>query len=98
LDSPVEPQFLVALPGIAAPILAFFELRHSAEANKLRAEANNLRGKNNELTEQLDTERNDHLQQIAANTKQQRGLWSPHGVVWMCGSETPPPSNLNSTS
>ena len=69
-------SFLVAIPVIAVPILAWFELRHSGEANTLRAEANEHRAEANrlrdrivELTNELDTERNRHLQQIADNTK-----------------------------
>jgi len=31
---------LVALAGVAVPVLAYFELRHSGEANQLRREAN----------------------------------------------------------
>jgi hypothetical protein len=37
-------SFLVAIPVIAVPILAYFELRHSSEANSLRGEANAFRG------------------------------------------------------
>jgi len=55
-------SFLVALPAIALPVLAYFELRHSSEANRLRVEANRLRS-------ELNTERNKHLQQIAKNTE-----------------------------
>jgi hypothetical protein len=76
-------SFLVAIPGIAAPILACLELRHSAEANKLREEANTQRERANtlqkeqnksvqqiaDLKKELDAERNKHLQQIAANTQ-----------------------------
>ncbi len=89
--------FIAALPAIAVPILAWFELQHSREANHLRIEANDLRndanthriranglqedlnksvaqiaglqGKIADLTRELDTERNKHLQQIAANTQ-----------------------------
>ena len=81
---------IAALPEIAVPILAWFELRHSEEANELRTEANNHRIRANtlqeeqnksvaqiaqlqtnitDLTRELDTERNKHLQQIAANTQ-----------------------------
>ncbi len=69
-------SFLVAVPTIALPILAYFELRHSGEANSLRNEANRLRAEANvlhgriaSLTAELDAERNKHLQQIANNTK-----------------------------
>jgi len=62
-------SFLVAVPTIALPILAYFEWRHSGEANALRSEANSLRRQNVRLTAELDTERNKHLQQIAKNTE-----------------------------
>jgi len=45
-------SFLIAIPGIAAPILAFLELGHSREANELRTEANNLRARANTLLEE----------------------------------------------
>jgi hypothetical protein len=64
-------SFIVAIPGIAAPILAFMDMRDSAKANQLRADANVLRRQNASLTEELDTERNRHLQQIAQNVKPQ---------------------------
>lgn len=54
--------FLAATPGIASAILAGFDLQHSREANEHRRRAN-------ELQERLDAERNEHLEQIAANTK-----------------------------
>lgn len=74
---------IAALPEIAVPILAWFELRHSKEANGLRTEANNHRIRANTLQEEqnksvhqiadlkkeLDAERNKHLQQIAANVQ-----------------------------
>jgi hypothetical protein len=69
-------SFLIAVPTIALPILAYFELRHSSEANTLRIEANRLRAQANDLhgqianlTAELDAERNKHLQQIARNTE-----------------------------
>jgi|SRR6516164_7334984 hypothetical protein len=76
-------SFLVAIPGIAAPILAWFELRRSGEANELRIKANNHRIRANALQEEqnksiqqkadlkkeLDAERNKQLQQIAINTQ-----------------------------
>jgi hypothetical protein len=69
-------SFLIAVPTIALPILAYFELRHSGEANRLRIEANDLRAEANalqgqivNLTAELDAERNKHLQQIARNTE-----------------------------
>jgi hypothetical protein len=55
-------SLLLAVPTIALPILAYFELRHSSEANTLRARIANL-------TAELDAERNKHLQQIAKNTE-----------------------------
>ncbi|MGB6874476.1 MAG: hypothetical protein WBD87_00445 [Candidatus Acidiferrales bacterium] len=60
-------SFLVAVPAIALPVLAYFELRHSGEANTLRSEANNLRRQIGSLTAELDAERNRHLGQIARN-------------------------------
>src|SRR5258708_11157404 len=69
-------SFLVAVPVICSTILACLELRHSGEANTLRAEANRLRAEAIELqnqignlSAQLAAERNEHLQQIAENTK-----------------------------
>ena len=62
-------SFLVAVPAIALPILASFELRHSGEANTLRAEANALEDQLGTLSAELDAERNKHLRQIADNTK-----------------------------
>jgi hypothetical protein len=66
---------LAALPGIAVPVLAWFELGHSAEANDLRAQANGLRSEAihlqeriGEVTAERDAERNKHLGQIASNT------------------------------
>jgi hypothetical protein len=76
LTHPLWHIVLAAVPGIAVPVLAWFELRHSAEANTLRADANRLRSEQNdlqnqigELTAELAAERNKHLQQIAENTK-----------------------------
>jgi len=53
------------MAAVAVPVLGFFELRHSGEANRLRDEANEERRKANRLTEQntqlsaeLDAERN----------------------------------------
>ncbi len=69
-------SLLVAVPGIAVPILAWLELRHSDEANTLRTEANEHRAAANRLQDriaslvvELDDERNKHLQQIAKNTE-----------------------------
>ncbi len=46
-------SFLVLIPTIAVPILAFLELGHSKEANRLRTEANGFREEANRLgTEQ----------------------------------------------
>lgn len=49
----------VAIPAL---LLAFLEWKHDGEANDLRRE-------NNRLRSELDTERNQHLGQIAENTK-----------------------------
>ena len=56
---------IAALPAIALATLAYLELRHSGEANRLRADANELQKRIGEL----EAERNMHLQQIAENTK-----------------------------
>jgi hypothetical protein len=76
LTHPWWHSLLAAVPGIAVLVLAWFELRDSAEANTLRADANRLRSEQNdlqnqigELTAELAAERNKHLQQIAENTK-----------------------------
>ena len=45
-------SFLLAIPGIAAPILAYLELGHSREANQLRTEANDLRIRTHALEEE----------------------------------------------
>jgi hypothetical protein len=63
---------LVALAGIAVPVLAYFELRHSGEANELRREANVLRADALRLQEtigELEAEKARHLAQIAVNTQ-----------------------------
>src|SRR6185312_12112573 len=78
--------FLAAIPGIAVPILAWFELQQAQESDRLRVEANDhrmrantlqeeqnrsvaeiarLQGQIAQLTRELDSERNKHLQQIA---------------------------------
>src|ERR1700752_3710114 len=54
-------SFLVAIPGIAALILAYLELRHSGKAKKLRKKANTQRERANTLQE----EQNKSVQQIA---------------------------------
>ena len=76
LTHPLWHILLAAVPGIAVLLLAWFELRHSAEANTLRAEANRLRSEQidlqnqiAELTAELAAERNKHLPQIAENTE-----------------------------
>jgi hypothetical protein len=79
-------SFLAGLPAISLSILAWLELRHSAEANALRAEANTRREEANsisieandlqaqivKLTAELNEERNKHLEQIAKNTEKPR--------------------------
>jgi len=62
----------VALAGIAVPVLAYFELRHSGEANELRRKANEHRATANRLQERigkLEAEKAQHLGKIAANTQ-----------------------------
>jgi len=72
----------VAVATVAVPLLAFLELRHSAEANRLRGEANDERRRANDLSDEanwlseentrltaaLDAERNKQLALIATNT------------------------------
>lgn len=63
---------LVGLAGITAPVLAYFELRHSGEANQIRREANEFRAEANRLQNkvaELEEEKASHLAQIAANTQ-----------------------------
>ena len=63
---------LVALAGVATPVVACFELRHSGEANELRREANRLRAEEVRLQDmigELEAEKAGHLAQIAANTQ-----------------------------
>jgi len=69
-------DLIVAIAGVAVPILAWLELRHSAVANTLRDDANRERRRANilseenaELAAELDAERNKQLAQIAANTR-----------------------------
>ena len=59
---------LVALAGIAVPVLAYFELRHSGEANELRRQANEHRAEANRLHDvigKLEAEKSQHLAHIA---------------------------------
>jgi hypothetical protein len=59
---------LAFLAGLALPVLAGFELRHSGEANELRREANWLRAEEIRLQEtigELEAEKAGHLGQIA---------------------------------
>lgn len=56
-------DMLVALAGIAVPVLAYFELRHSGEANELRRQANEHRARANRLQErigELEAEKAQH--------------------------------------
>ena len=76
MTHPLWHIVLAAVPGIGVPVLAWFELQHSAEANTLRADANRLRSEQidlhnqiGELTAELAAERNKHLPQIAWNSK-----------------------------
>ena len=72
-------DLIVAVAAVAVPILAFLELRHSAEANRLRVEANGERRRANDLRAdrlrlqetigELEAEKAGHLAQIAANTQ-----------------------------
>lgn len=74
LTHPLWYSLLAAVPGVAVLVLAWFELRGSAEANTLRADRNRLRSEQNalenqlaELTAELAAERNKHLQEVAEN-------------------------------
>jgi hypothetical protein len=58
---PWVQAFIAAIPAIAVPILAWFELQHSNEANVLRTEANDHRNRANALQE----EQGESLAQIA---------------------------------
>jgi hypothetical protein len=65
-------SFLVLLPTIALPVLAYSDLRHSAEANELRIEANRFRDEANDLRKEANRERtraNEALARIADHTK-----------------------------
>jgi len=93
-------DFVVAVATVAVPILAFFELGHSAEANRLRGEANEERRRanrlfeeNTQLTAELDSERNKHLAQIAINTARaktpaERNAEILRGHIGVCVSVT----------
>jgi len=68
-------DFIITVATVAVPVVGVLELRHSADANRLRGEANDERRRanrlfeeNSQLTAALDTERNKHLAQIAINT------------------------------
>ena len=50
---------LAFLAAVAVPILAYFELRHSAEANKLRNEANDQRKRANGLQAEANEQRKE---------------------------------------
>jgi hypothetical protein len=56
---------LVAIPGIAAPILAWFELQHSREANELRTEANSHRIRANTLEQEANGLRAEQARSLA---------------------------------
>jgi hypothetical protein len=59
---------LAGLPELALGVLAYFELRHSGEANQLRREANDFRAAANRLqgrVAELEEEKTSHLGQIA---------------------------------
>jgi len=66
---PLWRDFLVALPAIALPVLAWFELGHSAEANRLRSVADGLRREENRLQEQIGQLMARLLEQIASSTQ-----------------------------
>jgi hypothetical protein len=56
---------LVAIPGIAALILAWFELQHSREANELRTEANSHRIRANTLEQEANGLRAEQARSLA---------------------------------
>jgi hypothetical protein len=63
---------LAALPTIALPVFAYLDWRDPGEANRRRGEANDLRSGANVLRNRiadLEAERNEHLQEIAKNTR-----------------------------
>jgi hypothetical protein len=66
---PLWQDFLVALPAIALPILAWFQLGHFAEANRLRTVADDLRREENRLQEQIGQLMARLLEQAASNTQ-----------------------------
>jgi hypothetical protein len=81
LTHPWWYSVLAAVPAIAVPVLAWFELRRSAEANTFRADATRLHSEQNalqnqiaDLTAELAAERNKHLQQIAENSQKPANL------------------------
>jgi hypothetical protein len=65
LSHPWWISVIAALPEIAVPILAWFELRHSREANELRAEANNQRIHANTLQEEANELRGKQAKSLA---------------------------------
>jgi hypothetical protein len=67
---PWTHSLLVLIPAIALPILAFLELRHSKEANNLRAE--NLRV--NEKANDLRSKQTEHLATITELQSERNGL------------------------
>src|SRR5271157_5757716 len=65
-------SLLASLPAVALPFLAYFELCHSAEANRLRKEANTSRDEANEQRREANTQReraNEALARIADHTR-----------------------------
>src|SRR5580692_135758 len=56
---------IAAVPEVAVPILAWFELRHSREANELRSEANNKRIHANTLQEEANDLRGKQAKSLA---------------------------------
>jgi hypothetical protein len=62
-------DLIVALATVAVPVLALYELKHSAEANELRREENRLQERIGQLMAEHAAERNRLLEQIASNTQ-----------------------------
>src|SRR5262245_48809321 len=62
--------FLASLPPLAVSVVGLImDARDSQKTGELLLRVTTLQGENNQLHEQLDSERNEHLQQIARNTE-----------------------------
>jgi hypothetical protein len=63
-------SLIESLPAIALPVIAFLELRHSAEANVLRSEANMAREEANEQSAQANKFREEANEQRGEANKE----------------------------